>query len=182
MATVGFKSIYFTIGEKEYVVDAKSGGAINAKITGLGSTQNTIFASNKPFHITSKGVTDPKVELNVVDLMDNGLYQALLGIEEVDGISVIGADTQAPYTSVVMVTESKEGVPMFMGLSKGRFSAPDIEMGTSEDKGQEIKTDTVEGSFIADDRGYVFMSGVDDGETTDLEKFKAFVNNKTVAP
>ena len=114
--------------------------------------------------------------------MDNGLYQALLGIEEVDGISVIGADTQAPYTSVVMVTESKEGVPMFMGLSKGRFSAPDIEMGTSEDKGQEIKTDTVEGSFIADDRGYVFMSGVDDGETTDLEKFKAFVNNKTVAP
>lgn len=184
MATVGFESIIFGVSSgkdqklKELVADRSAGGAIEAKISGLGATSNTVFASNVPFFIASKGVSSPKLSLSVADLMDNGIYQEVIGSKTIDGVNVIGADTEPPYVSVTMITGNKEGKRMFMGMTKGKFSHPDVEMKTGEDKGVELQTDSIEGDFISDSRGYVFMTAVESEEMT-LEKFKKLVNGKT---
>ncbi|UBX38224.1 major tail protein [Enterococcus lactis] len=182
MATVGFESVIFGVKTgadgtlKELVADKSKGGAIEAKITGLGATSNITHASNVPFFIASKGVSSPKVTLDVADLMDNGIYSEIIGAKTVDGVNVIGSETEAPYVSVVMVTANKEGKRLFMGLAKGKFSHPDINMKTAEDKGVELQTDSIEGEFISDERGYVFMTAVE-SETMTLAKFKNLVNN-----
>ena len=187
MATVGFDSVIFGVqsGEAgtltELVADKSAGGAIEAKITGLGATSNTIFASNVPFFIASKGVSAPKVTLDIADLMDNGIYQEVIGAKNIEGVNVIGSDTEAPYVSLVMITSNKEGKRMFMGMTKGKFSHPDIDMKTAEDKGVELQTDSIEGDFISDARGYVFMTAVE-SETMTLAKFKDLVNNVTTTP
>ena len=64
-----------------------------------------------------------------------------------------------------------------MGLVKGKFSHPDINMKTAEDKGVELQTDSIEGEFISDERGYVYLTAVESDEMT-LQKFKDLVNNK----
>lgn len=182
MATVGFESIIFVVKTgadgtlKELVADKSKGGAIEAKINGLGATSNTTYASNVPFFIASKGVSSPKVTLDVADLMDNGIYSEIIGAKTVDGANVIGSETEAPYVSVVMVTANKEGKRLFMGLTKGKFSHPDIDMKTAEDKGVELQTDSIEGEFISDERGYVYLTAVE-SETMTLAKFKNLVNN-----
>ena len=183
MATVGFESIIFGIQPgatgtlKELKVDKTAGGAIEAKITGLGATSNTIYASNVPFFIASKGVSSPKVTLDVADLMDNGVYQEVIGAKTVDGASVVGSDTEPPYVSLVMVSSNKEGKKLFMGMTKGKFSHPELNLKTAEDKGVELQTDSIEGEFIADSRGYVFLTAVE-SDTMTLDKFKSLVNNK----
>lgn len=187
MATQGFDSLIMGVQPKsggalkEYVVDKSAGGAIEAKITGLGSTSNTVFASNVPFFIASKGVSAPKVTLDVADLLDGGAYQGVIGAEEVEGAHVIGADTEAPYTSLILISGTKEGQRLFMGMTKGKFSHPDVNLKTAEDKGVELQTDSIEGDFIADSRGYVYMTAVET-ETMTLEKFKNLVNNVTTEP
>ncbi|EME3492355.1 phage tail protein [Enterococcus faecium] len=187
MATVGFESVIFGVKTgvggtlKELVVDKSKGGAIEAKITGLGATSNTTYASNVPFFIASKGVSSPKVTLDVADLMDNGIYSEIIGAKTVDGVNVIGSETEAPYVSVVMVTANKEGKRLFMGLTKGKFSHPDIDMKTAEDKGVELQTDSIEGEFISDERGYVYLTAVE-SETMTLAKFKNLVNNVATPP
>lgn len=73
MATVGFESVIFGVKTgvggtlEELVADKSKGGAIEAKITGLGATSNTTYASNVPFFIASKGVSSPKVTLDVAE-------------------------------------------------------------------------------------------------------------------
>lgn len=124
-----------------------------------------------------KGVSSPKVTLDVADLMDNGIYSEIIGAKTVDGVNVIGSETEAPYVSVVMVTANKEGKRLFMGLTKGKFSHPDIDMKTAEDKGVELQTDSIEGEFISDERGYVYLTAVESEQKT-LQKFKDLVNNK----
>ncbi len=183
MATVGFESVIFGVKTgaegtlKELVADKSKGGAIEAKITGLGATSNTTYASNVPFFIASKGVSSPKVTLGVADLMDNGIYSEIIGAKTVEGANVIGSETEAPYVSVVMVTANKEGKRLFMGLTKGKFSHPDIDMKTAEDKGVELQTDSIEGEFISDERGYVYLTAVE-SDTMTLDAFKNLVNNK----
>ena len=168
MATVGFESVIFGVKTgvggtlKELVADKSKGGAIEAKITGLGATSNTTYAS--------------KVTLDVADLMDNGIYSEIIGAKTVEGANVIGSETEAPYVSVVMVTANKEGKRLFMGLTKGKFSHPDIDMKTAEDKGVELQTDSIEGEFISDERGYVYLTAVE-SDTMTLDKFKNLVNN-----
>ncbi|MCC9079606.1 hypothetical protein LOS21_06600 [Enterococcus faecium] len=50
-------------------------------------------------------------------------------------------------------------------------------MKTAEDKGVELQTDSIEGEFISDERGYVYLTAVE-SETMTLQKFKDLVNNK----
>ncbi len=182
MATVGFTTAIVKIAGKEYTADKTAGGTISAKITGLGATSNTTYASDVPFYIASKGVSSPKVELEIADLLDGGMYSAMIGATEVSGATVIGANTEAPYASLILVSHSKEGKGLFLGLVKGKFSAPDQELKSSEDKGQELQTDSISGEFIADARGYVYVSAVQ-SDTMTLEAFKTLVyGSETITP
>ncbi|WP_207940169.1 hypothetical protein DOK78_002364 [Enterococcus sp. DIV2402] len=178
MATIGFSEAIFKIGTQEFTVNKASGGAIEASISGLGSPANTVYASNVPFYTVQKGTGAPEVELQIADLLDGGLYDALLGAKVEDGITILGEDTQAPYTSLILIAENKEGKRQFFGLPKGKFTAPDTSMSTTGDGGGELNTDTISGTFVTDNRGITYLTAVESATVT-LAKFKEKVNGKT---
>lgn len=183
MATVGFEKAIISVpkstgvGVDQYVIDKTGGGTIEASISGLSVDQTTVYASNVPIWVSAKGIGEITASLNVFDLYKDGVYEKILGItRDADGIAIVGEDTEPPYVSLVLVSSNTEGKEMYLGLTKGRFSHPEIALNTTEAGGTEPNTETIEGNFVSDSRGFAYMSGVQD-ETLTLEKFVAKVNN-----
>lgn len=183
MATVGFEKAIISVpkstgvGVDQFVIDKTGGGTIEASISGLSVDQTTVYASNVPIWTTAKGIGEITASLNVFDLYKDGVYEKILGIErDSNGIAIVGEDTEPPYVSLVLVSSNVDGKEMYLGLTKGRFSHPEIALNTTEAGGTEPNTETIEGNFVADSRGYAYLSGVQD-DTLTLEKFVATVNN-----
>lgn len=188
MAKIGFKSIHLIVPEAgddattytTYTLDKSKGGAIEASITGLGVEPTIVYASNVPFYVSAKGAGETSVEFNTFDIMAGGAYSAVLGIETVEGINVVGENTEAPYISVVFESQNADGDSVYMGLTKVRLAHPDIALNTTEGGGTEPNTDTLSGSAISDSRGYVYATAVG-SQTMTLDKFVKFVSNQAPA-
>lgn len=181
MANIGFKKAIFTINKQRYVVDKTQGGTIEAKISGIANEATTVDASDIPFFVYQKGVGNISVDLTVFDLQSvEGLYKALFGVQEDEGISVVGADTTPAYTSLVLVSENAQGKDLYFGLTKGKFSHPDIELATKAEGKADPKTITTTGTFVADERGYAYMTAVQSEQITE-DKFVKKVNNEPAA-
>lgn len=183
MAVVGFKKAIISVpkaggnGVDQYTIDKTGGGTIEASISGISAEQTTVYASNVPIWVSAKGVGELTCSLNVFDLYKNGVYEKILGItRDEQGIAIVGEDSEAPYVSAVFVADGADGKEMYFGLVKGRFSHPEIALNTTESGGTEPNTETIEGSFVTDDRGFAYMSAVSSEELT-LDKFLAKVNN-----
>jgi phi13 family phage major tail protein len=186
IAVVGFKKAIISVrgGEDgktidKYTIDKTGGGTIEASISGISAEQTTVYASNVPIWVSAKGVGELSASLNVFDLYKDGVYEKILGItRDGEGIASVGEDTEAPYVSVTFVADGADGKEMYFGLTKGRFSHPEIALNTTESGGTEPNTETIEGSFVTDDRGIAYMSGVS-SETLTLDKFVEKLNNVT---
>ena len=184
IALVGFEKAIISVpnaggtGVEQLVIDKSGGGTIEASISGISPDQTTVYASNVPIWVSAKGVGELTASLNVFDLYKNGVYEKIMGItRDAEGVAMVGQDTEAPYVSVVFVSSTAEGKKMFLGLTKGRFSHPELTLNTSEAGGTEPNTETVEGSFVTDSRGVAYMSGVEEASKLTLEKFINKVNN-----
>lgn len=183
MAVVGFKKAIISVpkadgdGVEQYTIDKTGGGTIEASISGISAEQTTVYASNVPIWVSAKGVGELTCSLNVFDLYKGGVYEKILGItRDEQGIAIVGEDSEAPYVSAVFVADGADGKEMYFGLVKGRFSHPEIALNTTESGGTEPNTETIEGSFVTDDRGFAYMSAVSSEQLT-LDKFLAKVNN-----
>lgn len=183
MAVVGFKKAIIcvpktnSIGVDKFTIDKTGGGTIEASIKGISAEQTTVYASNVPIWVSAKGVGELTASLNVFDLYKGGVYEKILGIERSeDGVAIVGENTEAPYVSAVFVADGADGKEMYFGLCKGRFSHPEIALNTTESGGTEPNTETIEGSFVTDDRGYAYMSAVSSATLT-LDKFVEKVAN-----
>ena len=182
MASVGFKQIIFAEYDKDgavketFEVNSEKGGAIEAKLSGIGATLNTTWASDGQFYVSAQGTSSPKLSLGIADLYPE-LYQSMTGAEvNEQGFTVIGNKTRPPYMGVVLVTADKDGNDLFIGLAKGKFTAPDEELKTSEDKGAELQTDSVEGDFVSrGSDGLVVSKATTATEGVTLEAFKDFI-------
>lgn len=187
IALVGFEKAIISVpkaaggGVDQLVIDKTGGGTIEASISGISPEQTTVHASNVPIWVSSKGVGEITASLNVFDLYKNDVYEKIMGITREDGIALVGQDTEAPYVSVVFVSSTAGGKKMYLGLTKGRFSHPELTLNTTEAGGTEPNTETVEGTFVTDSRGIAYLSGVEDGTTVTLEKFISKVNNTPAA-
>ena len=184
IALIGFEKAIISVpnadgtGVEQLEIDKTGGGTIEASISGLSPDQTTVYASNVPIYVSAKGVGEITASLNVFDLYKNGVYEKILGIKrDAEGVASVGQDTEAPYVSIVFVSSAPDGKKMFLGLTKGRFSHPELASNTSESCGTEPNTETIEGSFVTDSRGIAYMSGVEDGTTLTLDKFINKVNN-----
>lgn len=184
MALVGFEKAIISVpkvsgeGVDQLVIDKTGGGTIEANISGISPDQTTVYASNVPIWVSAKGVGELTASLNVFDLYKNNVYERIMGItRDADGVASVGQDTEAPYVSVVFVSSTADGKKMFLGLTKGRFSHPELALNTTESGGTEPNTETIEGSFVTDSRGIAYMSGVEDSTKLTLEKFINKVNN-----
>lgn len=188
MALVGFEKAIISVpkvsgeGVDQLVIDKTGGGTIEASISGISPDQTTVYASNVPIWVSAKGVGELTASLNVFDLYKNNVYERIMGItRDEDGVASVGQDTEAPYVSVVFVSSTADGKQMLLGLTKGRFSHPELALNTTESGGTEPNTETIEGSFVTDSRGIAYMSGVVDGSKLTLEKFINKVNNVAAA-
>lgn len=184
MALIGFESAIISVpkvsgeGVDQLVIDKTGGGTIEASISGISPDQTTVYASNVPIWVSAKGVGELTASLNVFDLYKNNVYERVMGItRDADGVAMVGQDTEAPYVSIVFVSSTPDGKKMFLGLTKGRFSHPELALNTTESGGTEPNTETIEGSFVTDSRGIAYMSGVEDSTKLTLEKFINKVNN-----
>ena len=188
IALIGFEKAIISVpksggtGVDQLVIDKSGGGTIEASISGLSPDQTTVYASNVPIYVSAKGVGEITASLNVFDLYKNNVYEKILGItRDAEGVASVGQDTEAPYVSIVFVSSAPDGKKMFLGLTKGRFSHPELALNTSESGGTEPNTETIEGSFVTDSRGIAYMSGVEDGTKLTLDKFINKVNNTPAA-
>lgn len=188
IAVVGFKKAIISVpkvggtGVDKYTIDKSGGGTIEASIQGISAEQTTVYASNVPIWVSAKGVGELTASLNVFDLYKDNVYEKILGIERgEDGIAIVGENTEAPYVSAVFVADGADGKEMYFGLVKGRFSHPEIALNTTESGGTEPNTETIEGSFVTDSRGFAYMSAVS-SDTLTLDKFVDKVNNINPLP
>ena len=184
IALIGFEKAIISVpkaggvGVDQLVIDKSGGGTIEASISGISPDQTTVYASNVPIWVSAKGVGELTASLNVFDLYKNDVYEKILGItRDAEGVASVGQDTEAPYVSVVFVSSTPEGKKMFLGLTKGRFSHPELALNTTESGGTEPNTETIEGSFVTDSRGIAYMSGVEEASKLTLDKFINKVNN-----
>lgn len=185
MAFIGFEKAIISVpktageGVDQFVIDKTGGGTIEASISGLSPDATTVYASNVPIWTSAKGIGEITASLNVFDLYKDNVYEKVMGIErDEEGVAIFGEDTEAPYVSIVFVTSTPSGKDMVLGLTKGRFAHPDIALNTTESGGTEPNTETIEGTFVSDSRGFAYMSAVIDGDLT-LDKFVNKVNNVT---
>ena len=184
IALVGFEKAIISVpkvsgdGVDQLVIDKTGGGTIEASISGISPDQTTVYASNVPIWVSAKGVGELTASLNVFDLYKNNVYERIMGItRDADGVAMVGQDTEAPYVSVVFVSSTADGKKMFLGLTKGRFSHPELALNTTESGGTEPNTETIEVSFVTDSRGIAYMSGVEEASKLTLDKFINKVNN-----
>lgn len=184
MALIGFEKAIISVkgagaALEQLVIDKTGGGTIESSITGISPEQTTVYASNVPIWVSAKGIGEIQVTLNVFDLYKNNVYEKILGItRDTDGVAMVGENTEAPYVSVVFVSSNPEGKDVFLGLTKGRFSHPEMNLATTESGGTEPGTESIEGSFVTDSRGIAYLSGVE-SDTLTLAKFIDKVNNVT---
>lgn len=185
IALIGFEKAIISVpkasgeGVEQLVIDKTGGGTIESSITGISPEQTTVYASNVPIWVSAKGIGEIQATLNVFDLYKNNVYEKILGItRDAEGVAMIGENTEAPYVSVVFVSSNPEGKDVFLGLTKGRFSHPEMNLATTESGGTEPGTESIEGSFVTDSRGIAYLSAVESNTLT-LAKFIDKVNNIT---
>lgn len=184
IALIGFEKAIISVpkvsgdGVDQLVIDKTGGGTFDAYTVVWSGEIPEILASIVPIWVSAKGVGELTASLNVFDLYKNNVYERVMGItRDADGVAMVGQDTEAPYVSVVFVSSTADGKKMFLGLTKGRFSHPELALNTSESGGTEPNTETIEGSFVTDSRGIAYMSGVEDGSKLTLDTFINKVNN-----
>jgi phi13 family phage major tail protein len=187
MATLGFEEIMLGIhdGDTEvidtvYTINASSGGAIEAKLSGLQAQANTLYASNVPFYVSAIGTGTPQLDLSTADLSDE-ILAAISGATLENGIIKLGSKSAAPYVSVILKARGLKDDDIYIGLLKGKFGHPDgANLKTAEDKGQEPDTTDgqMTGSFVNRKfDNYVYAKGRTSATGFTFAAFQTFVFN-----
>ncbi|KXU14597.1 Phage major tail protein [Streptococcus oralis] len=161
MALVGFKRMTIrildgaatpTLGTNLFVIEgqANKGATRTAKISGLASDPVKTYGSNIAYHVSSRGVGDVKMETTAVDIPIEVITK-ILGHQVTDDIIGIGANTQAPYCSVMLESATPAGVMASIGFFKGQFSMDAEELETLKDKQEELPDDSLSFAAVASD-------------------------------
>ncbi len=166
MTAVGFKRLRIGVHtetnkvtpEKIYVVEGKQdeGATVSAEITGLSAEPLKVYGSDIAYLVMQKGVGDVAVNFGILDMLETVSDEILGYKKSVDGFSLIGESTKAPYVSLILESEDLRGNPVMVGFFKGKFSKGDMAFNTKTGEQAEPEPDAFVFSAIADDK---------DGET-----------------
>lgn len=151
------------------------GATQTAKISGLSAEPVKTYGSDIAYYTSRKGVGDVKVDLGLLDVPDK-VINTILGYKDKSGITLIGADTEAPLCSILIESTTSEGKVCAYGLFKGTFSMTDEELKTLEDKKDGLPTENFVFTALASDEttyagaylGKVF--NVDESKATELKQ------------
>lgn len=173
----------YAVAGKTFEVNASEGGAVSAKISGLGATSNVTNASNVQFHVSSVGTSSPKLELTIADLAGvEGCLETVAGLEkDADGTIAWSSQTRPPFVAVILKSHDKDGNELYIAMLKGKLTMDGIDFETRGDKGEELVPETLSGDFISrksDEKvtlkHKILMDSADKAEDLATFKGKAF--------
>lgn len=186
MTLIGFKRMIVGIHDvdgtikKQYTIEGKSGegATVSAEIEGLDSDAVKVYGSNIPYYVLKKGTGDVAVNFGILDMLET-VNDEILGykVDAASGFSFIGEDTEPPFVSVVLESDTISGGKAMLGLLKGKFGRGGYSMSTIEGENPEPDADEYTLSCVTSDRddvtkGQTVVKYVGDEK---VEEFKKMV-------
>jgi phi13 family phage major tail protein len=167
MAIVGLKDLHYALLTKDdstgvtYSTPKKIIGAINAKISPKSNTE-TLYADDGPSE-TATALGEIDVELEVKDI-PLSVQAELLGHTLSNGVIVKKAEDVAPYVAIGFRSEKSNGKFRYKWLYKGKFSLPEEDYSTKEDK-PKFQTPKIKATFIKREFDGAWEATGDEDET-----------------
>lgn len=189
--TIGFKRASFYIYDekdainskvnsgKPYVVEgaANQGGTVEASISGLSAESKKTYASNIAYYVAQRGTGSVELSLSVLDMPEE-LTKTLLGRKEVEGLTYVGDSTEPPYAGVLLESNALNGEPVFFALLKGKFRLDEQNLSTNEDEVSDPEPDELEGQFVADINGNVFVTAKGEANRKKMQELFGKITEK----
>ena len=127
---------------------ADNGGMVSAELSGIAKEAKTVSASNTGYYISRKGVGEPKVEFEVLDLPVTAETKILGRMQSEKGVQYTGESTEAPYCSILMESNNASGDSAFVGMFYGVFSLDALSLKT-EEVGSDFEPENEKLTFTA---------------------------------
>ncbi|KGL46247.1 hypothetical protein EP56_02270 [Listeriaceae bacterium FSL A5-0209] len=174
-ATVGVLDIEGKlVAGKKYTIEGKQGegATTEAQITGLSAEAKKVFGSDIAYFVSQKGVGDLKLDFSALDIpikMNNDV----LGWEKDTqrGFTVVGENTEPPYTATLLESTNAAGEPVAIALFKGRFSMDELGLKTKEEGAFEPEAEKTTMNCVSNKDGLSFGMAVGEEEVTKLKAY-----------
>ncbi|MGT2934274.1 major tail protein [Streptococcus catagoni] len=178
--------VKFGLRDFEYgVVDDKDKVKTTKKLPGMKSAKLditnelvTVSADDGPYVVLSGGITETKLEIEVLDLTSDA-RKDFFGITVDNGVEKYNKSLTPNDIACIFRTSDEAGKAIWVGLLKGKFNIPGMEAQTKEGA-PDPKSDTVTGNFVSrGEGGEVILIGREDASGFDFENFKKLVFPKS---
>lgn len=134
----------------------------------------TVAADDGPYVVLSGGITETKLEIEVLDLTSDA-RKDFFGITVENGIEKYNKSLTPNDVACMFRTSDENGKAIWVGLLKGKFNIPGMEMQTKEGA-PDPKADTVTGNFVArGEEGNVIVIGREGANEFTVDGFKKLV-------
>ncbi|HFI0454403.1 TPA: major tail protein [Streptococcus suis] len=136
----------------------------------------TIAADDGPYAVISAGITDAKLEIETLDL-NSEARKDLYNIEVENGVEKYSKNLTPNDIACMFRTRMEDGKYIWVGLLKGKFSVPGMDLSTKEGT-PDPKTDSTTGNFVArgdDEEGDIMYIGREDNPEFQLKEFRKLV-------
>ncbi|RRA72844.1 phage tail protein, partial [Streptococcus agalactiae] len=142
---------YAVLDDKDQVKEKESGikslpGMKSAKLD-ITNELVTVAADDGPYVVLSGGITETKLEIEVLDLTSEA-RQAFFGIKAENGIEKYNKSLTPNNVACMFRTSDENGKAIWVGLLKGKFNIPGMDTKTKEGA-PNPEPDKVTGSFVA---------------------------------
>ena len=176
--------VKFGLSAFEYgIVNAADKVATTKKLPGMKSAKLeltnellTIAADDGPYAVISAGITDAKLEIETLDL-NSDARKDFYGIEVVKGVEKYNKNLTPNDIACMFRTRMEDGKYIWVGLLKGKFNVPGMDLATKEGT-PDPKTDSTTGNFVARggaENGDIMYIGREDNPEFVFADFKKMV-------
>ncbi len=119
-----------------YTLDEKtSQGMTVGNITGLTPTMTKIYGSDMVVETSGKGVGSVQATVGANDIPED-VIDAITGVDNTKGFSVVTSDTRAPYSVIEFITHGRLNNILHFALLKGTFGLEEHNMQTNTESEQ----------------------------------------------
>lgn len=119
-----------------YTLDSTTAqGMTVGNITGLTPTMTKIYGSDMVVETSGKGVGSVQATVGANDIPED-IIDAITGVDNEKGFSVVTSDTRAPYSVIEFITHGRLNNKLHFALLKGTFGLEEHNMQTNTESEQ----------------------------------------------
>lgn len=134
--------------------DKDKGATKTAEISGLAKDAVKVSGSDIAYYTSRKGVGDVKIDFGILDFPEKQ-SDIVLGykVDDDTEIAYIGNDTEAPFCSVMLESETLQGETALLSVFSGTFTKEKLSLKTTEvDKAFEPEEETYSFAAVSDQK------------------------------